>query len=173
MNARLRAGLLLAPAAGLLALAACAGDATGPRPGAPSRDYTPTAPEDSVISGYGNPGTGGLEYTCFEYEPETGTEYVATPDTTPSRYELQCTSTTPLPPPPPPAMPAGPGMLVAPVPLEPAESDSVVGGYGTPPTGGLDYTCFEYDPATSTEYVVSDDPECRTKELQYESTRNP
>jgi hypothetical protein len=34
-----------------------------------------------VQSGYGSGSTGGLEYETFEYEPETGTEYVATPDT--------------------------------------------------------------------------------------------
>ena len=91
MDARLRAGLLAAPAAGLLALAACAGDATVPDPGAPRLSYYPAAESDSVISGYGNPGTGGLEYSCFEYEPETGTEYVVSDDPKCASKELQPT----------------------------------------------------------------------------------
>ncbi|HEU0054607.1 MAG TPA: hypothetical protein VFQ39_15575, partial [Longimicrobium sp.] len=35
---------------------------------------------DSVSSGYGSESTGGIEYQQFEYDPETGTEYVATAD---------------------------------------------------------------------------------------------
>lgn len=36
-------------------------------------------------------------------------------------------------------------------------TDSVIGGYGCNPTGGLDYPCFEYEPCTGTEYVVCPD----------------
>lgn len=36
-------------------------------------------------------------------------------------------------------------------------TDSVIGGYGCNPTGGLDYQCFEYEPCTGTEYVVCPD----------------
>lgn len=39
-----------------------------------------TAPQDSVTSGYGNESTGGIDYDRFEYDPETGTEPVVTPD---------------------------------------------------------------------------------------------
>ncbi|HEX6040600.1 hypothetical protein [Longimicrobium sp.] len=42
-----------------------------------------TTTTDSVQAGYGNGSTGGIEYDRFEYDPETGTETVATPDTTP------------------------------------------------------------------------------------------
>lgn len=37
-------------------------------------------------------------------------------------------------------------------------SDSVQAGYGTCCTGGIEYQQFEYDPATPTEYVCTDDP---------------
>ena len=37
---------------------------------------------DSVIAGYGNQCTGGIDYQNFEYDPETGTEPVVCPDTT-------------------------------------------------------------------------------------------
>jgi hypothetical protein len=36
-------------------------------------------------------------------------------------------------------------------------TDSVIGGYGCNPTGGLEYQCFEYEPCTGTEYVVCPD----------------
>lgn len=39
----------------------------------------------------------------------------------------------------------------------PAESDSVVAGYGCPATGGLEYENFEYDPETGTEYCATND----------------
>lgn len=49
----------------------------------PAPKPSPTVPQDSVIGGYGSGSTGGLEYDDFEYDPETGTEYVATPDRDP------------------------------------------------------------------------------------------
>ncbi|HEX2205349.1 MAG TPA: hypothetical protein VHG91_18715 [Longimicrobium sp.] len=48
-------------------------------------------------------------------------------------------------------------------PIEP--EDSVCSGYGCEPTGGIGYECFEYDPATQTEYVCTDDPDPREKGL--------
>ena len=57
-------------------------------------------PEDSVQAGYGCCPTGGIEYTEFEYDPATGTEYVATCDTTATSKGLTPTTSEPLPPPP-------------------------------------------------------------------------
>ena len=170
MNARIRAGLLLFPIAAFLAAAACSGDALAPDPAA-LRTTSPITPEDSVYSGYGSGSTGGLEYQCFEYEPETGTEYVATPDSTCSTggLEYESTSTFPTytpPPPPPPSRATGYFPIVG-----PAESDSVQAGYGTESTGGIDYDCFEYDPQTGTETVVTDDPKCAEKVLTPTTTQ--
>lgn len=53
-----------------------------------------------------------------------------------------------------PAAPSAPSLTAAPV----APEDSVCSGYGCPPTGGIEYECFEYDPATQTEYVCTEDP---------------
>jgi hypothetical protein len=90
-----RASAMLASLAAAWLAAACAQDGpTAARPDAPALDVI--APEDSVCSGYGSGSTGGIEYECFEYEPETGTEYVVTPDTN---------VTTPPPPPPAPRQP--------------------------------------------------------------------
>lgn len=33
-----------------------------------------------MISGYGGGSTGGIEYDRFEYDPQAGTEHVATAD---------------------------------------------------------------------------------------------
>ncbi|HEU0014630.1 MAG TPA: hypothetical protein VFQ45_13155 [Longimicrobium sp.] len=89
---------------GALAATACSSESTGVEPAGaaflsaptsptppPPPPPGPTTPEDSVQSGYGSGSTGGIEYQNFEYEPETGTEYVATPDTTPSKQELEPT----------------------------------------------------------------------------------
>ena len=57
--------------------------------------------------------------------------------------------------------PAAPSLTAAPVEPE----DSVCSGYGCPPTGGIGYECFEYDPATQTEYVCTEDPDPREKGL--------
>ncbi|HEX6370697.1 MAG TPA: hypothetical protein VF006_17375 [Longimicrobium sp.] len=82
---------LLASAA--LVFAACSGDVVSPDGTTTTPSFTgSTAESDSVVAGYGCESTGGIEYECFEYDPCTGTEYVACPDTT-----------TPPPPPPPPA----------------------------------------------------------------------
>ena len=95
-------------ATALLLAAACT-DAAPDGPtivGAPSPSIAPffsTAPlpaeEDSVHAGYGGPCTGGLEYEVFEYDPETGTEYIVCSDTAVKRD----TTVKPTPPPPPPA----------------------------------------------------------------------
>lgn len=148
-------------AAALVISAACNGDVTAP--GGPAVGSGPsftaidtTADPDSVIGGYGCEPTGGLDYKCFEYEPCTGTEYVVTPDTTCEKREMETTEprsllaptvtadTTPAPAPAPRASPIVP-------------QDSVIGGYGSGSTGGLEYDDFEYDPETGTEYVTTPD----------------
>jgi len=70
------ASALLAPAG-----ASHLGSPTPPPP-PPPPPPTPIVPEDSVVGGYGSESTGGAEHLPFEYEPEAGTEYVVTPDTT-------------------------------------------------------------------------------------------
>ncbi|HEX6747038.1 MAG TPA: hypothetical protein VF092_07040 [Longimicrobium sp.] len=121
MTARPAAGLLLIPfAAVCLVASACSrdvigsGDALtspaglrgdvssgstaptgGTTSGGTTTGGTTTTTEDSVISGYGSPATGGIEYETFEYDPATGTEYVATPDTPASSKSLTSTETTP------------------------------------------------------------------------------
>ncbi len=95
MNASARrASATLASLAAAWLVAACAQDGlTAARPHAPAfTAVTDTSVTDSVCAGYGSGSTGGIEYECFEYEPETGTEYVVTPDTNVTN-----------PPPPPPA----------------------------------------------------------------------
>jgi len=88
MNTRPAGALLLLPfSVFCLAAAACAADPSGPG-AAPGLRRTAavdsgTTCSDSVAAGYGSCCTGGLEYEEFEYESETGTEYVATCDTTP------------------------------------------------------------------------------------------
>ena len=93
---KLRAPLALAAA---VVAAACAGEAVAPtEPSVRAPSFTATAPpvpEDSVVGGYGSGPTGGIEYTEFEYEPETGTEYVVTPDTTATQKGLTPTTTQP------------------------------------------------------------------------------
>jgi hypothetical protein len=152
--------ILFATAALALA-AACTGDVTAPDASVPSvAPLLSTAPaeEDSVISGYGCPSTGGIDYLPFEYDPETGTEYCVTTDTT--------TAPPPPPPPPPPSTtspapaptsPTTTPTTTPPPPPPPAPQDSVVSGYGNDPTGGIDYKEFEYDPDTRTEYVPTFD----------------
>jgi hypothetical protein len=109
MYARLTPGLALIPfaVACLVAAAACSRDVSGPgNPAVLPSDVRWTAttttctPEDSVQSGYGCCPTGGIEYTEFEYDPATGTEYVATCDTTATSKGLTPTTSEPLPPPP-------------------------------------------------------------------------
>jgi len=109
MYARLTPGLALIPfaVACLVAAAACSRDVSGPgNPAVLPSDVRWTAttatctPEDSVQSGYGCCPTGGIEYTEFEYDPATGTEYVATCDTTATSTGLTPTTTQPTPPPP-------------------------------------------------------------------------
>lgn len=152
----------LLAAAALAVTAACGRDVTAP--GGPSvagpffTAIDTTADPDSVIGGYGCEPTGGLDYRCFEYEPCTGTEYVVTPDTLCEKREMETTEprsllsptvtadTTPAPPP-------------APTPSPIVPQDSVIGGYGSGSTGGLEYDDFEYDPRTGTEYVATPDPD--------------
>jgi hypothetical protein len=97
MNTRPAGALLLLPfSVFCLVAAACSRDVSGPGDAASAgvvRALAAPAPApppppsptcyDSVYTGYGSGSTGGLEYESFEYEPETGTEYVATCDTTP------------------------------------------------------------------------------------------
>ena len=84
-RSRLRAARRGRPAGGLLA------DATAPAApaaaGAPRLvlavgvdTTTKRTCSDSVAAGYGNECTGGICYERFEYDPETGTEYVVTCD---------------------------------------------------------------------------------------------
>jgi hypothetical protein len=90
-----RATAMLASLAAAWLAAACAQDGpTAARPNAPALTaiVDSSISSDSVCAGYGSGSTGGIEYECFEYEPETGTEYVVTPDTN---------ETTPPPPAPP------------------------------------------------------------------------
>lgn len=148
-------------AAALAVTAACSDGVTSPGAQAATGSAfftaidTTTEP-DSVIGGYGCEPTGG--YKCFEYEPCTGTEYVVTPDTICEKRGMQSTEsnllfgptvstdTTPTPPPAP-----------APKPSPIVPQDSVIGGYGSGSTGGLEYQDFEYDPETGTETVVTPD----------------
>lgn len=88
--------LLASAAAAVLLAAACSGDVTAPGSPTIAGDETPeptlspffvvagrdTTGTDSVIGGYGSNPCGGLDYHEFEYEPDTGTEYVVCPDTT-------------------------------------------------------------------------------------------
>ena len=46
--------------------------------------------------------------------------------------------------------------------------DSVIGGYGNPACGGLEYQTFEYDPATGTEYIV-----CKDTTVKRDTTLQP
>lgn len=160
---------ILFAAAALALAAACNGDVTAP--GGPTIAGSPATPsvapllstapaeEDSVIGGYGCPSTGGIDYLPFEYDPETGTEYCATTDTT--------TAPPPPPPPPPPTTSPAPTTTTTsptttttttpPPPPPPTTQDSVVSGYGSDATGGIDYKVFEYDPDTRTEYVPTVD----------------
>lgn len=116
-------------------------------------------PTDSVQGGYGSGSTGGLEYTCFEYDPATQTEYVVTEDPDATSKGLTCTTTSdpemtsPTPPPPP---PPSPSRYVSTTP-PPAPQDSVQSGYGSGSTGGLEYENFEYEPETGTEYEATPD----------------
>lgn len=118
-----------------LAFASCGRDVTAPdaaTPGSPS-SLSPffagaTADTDSVIAGYGCESTGGLDYECFEYDPCTGTEYVVCPDTT-----------TAPPPPPPPPPPAPKPTSPTPTAPTPTTRDSVISGYGSGGTGGIEY----------------------------------
>ena len=163
-----------------VAAAACAGAPTAPEPAAQlpadalfSVDGGLTTTEsDSVVGGYGTTGTGGLEYTCFEYDPATQTEYVVSDDPDAMSKGMICTSTSEpeiaSPPPPPPA-PTGPSKYVAgssgPTPPPPAPEDSVQSGYGSGSTGGIEYEGFEYEPETGTEYVATPDTTGRSTGL--------
>ncbi|HEX8245068.1 MAG TPA: hypothetical protein VF541_16275, partial [Longimicrobium sp.] len=49
---------------------------------------------DSIQSGYGNDAQGGIQYDIFEYDPATGTEYVATSDPEATNKQLQPSSET-------------------------------------------------------------------------------
>ena len=107
MFARPAPGLALLPfaAACLVAAAACSRDVSGPAdPATRPSDVRLTAtetcsPADSVQSGYGCCPTGGIEYTEFEYDPATGTEYVPSCDTTGTQTGLTPTTSEPTPPP--------------------------------------------------------------------------
>jgi hypothetical protein len=112
MFARPAPGLALLPfAAACLLAAACSNDVSGPGdPAARPSDVrlaesTSTCSSDSIQAGYGCCSTGGIEYTEFEYDPATGTEYVATCDTTGTAPTTQPTPTTSTPLPPPPTSP--------------------------------------------------------------------
>ena len=126
------AGLLLIPfAAVCLVAAACSSDLAGPdgerRASARRGTAIPdsgVACSDSVVAGYGNCCTGGLDYTTFEYDPATGTEYVCSDDPAAACKGLvaSCDTTVaspPPPPPPPPAPPAPPTTSPTPVPTSP------------------------------------------------------
>lgn len=110
------AGLLLIPFAAVCVIAAaCSSDLAGPdgdtrgvRPRRTAIEPTTTTCSDSVVAGYGTCCTGGIEYTEFEYDPDTGTETVCREDPEAAckglTYTTTCDSTyTPPPPPPPPA----------------------------------------------------------------------
>lgn len=137
---------------------------------------TDTAVTDSVAPGYGCHATGGLEYECFEYEPCTGTEYVVCPDTTggsndPGYTDSGSTGGTTG------GTSGGTtggtsggtsggstggtsgGTTGGTNGGTTAPQDSVVSGYGSESTGGIDYDRFEYDPETGTEPVVTSDPD--------------
>lgn len=121
------AGLLLIPLAAVcLVAAACSGDLAGPdgerRASARRGTATPdsgAACSDSVVAGYGNCCTGGLDYTTFEYDPATGTEYVCTEDrdTTCTGLVATCDTTFAPPPPPPPPPPAPTTTTTSPTPV--------------------------------------------------------
>lgn len=123
------AGLLLIPfAAVCLVAAACSSDLAGPdgerRASARRGTATPdsgAACSDSVVAGYGTCCTGGLEYTEFEYDPATGTEYVCSddPDAACKGLTATCDTTYSPPPPPPPAPPAPAPTSPTPVPTSP------------------------------------------------------
>jgi hypothetical protein len=109
MFARPAPGLGLLPFAAACLLAAACSDVSGPTDPAarPSdvRRLTATepltcSPADSIQAGYGCCSTGGIEYTEFEYDPATGTEYVPTCDKTGVEKGLTPTTSEPLPPPP-------------------------------------------------------------------------
>jgi hypothetical protein len=183
--------LASAAAAVVLAAAACSSDATAPEApaavSAPQSSLVPlslsasaavdTSSTDSIAPGYGTNPCGGLEYQHFEYDPETGTEYIVCSDTTAAKKELEPTPTDP---PPPPATSPAPTPAPAPAPApaptsgdtvpkdsiitgypgpapQPTEPDSVQSGYGSGSTGGLEYDRFEYEPETGTEYVATPD----------------
>lgn len=71
--------------------------APAPTPAPAPAPTTTTCPvsSDSVVAGYGSCSTGGIEYQNFEYEPETGTEYVVTPDTACAEKGMTSTSSDP------------------------------------------------------------------------------
>jgi len=54
----------------------------------------PATSADSVQAGYGDEARGGIDYDVFEYDPETGTEYVATSDPAATSKSLQPSSET-------------------------------------------------------------------------------
>ncbi|WP_325310628.1 multicopper oxidase domain-containing protein [Longimicrobium sp.] len=75
-------------------------DATSPtspataQPGTSTMNATAIATSsDSVQAGYGNDAQGGIQYDIFEYDPDTGTEYVATSDPNAPSKALQPSST--------------------------------------------------------------------------------
>lgn len=142
--------LLLASAAtAVLVAAACSGDVAAPAASGitgvaaviPFYSTTgDTADTDSVVAGYGNEPCGHLD---FEYEPDTGTEYVVCPDTAPapaaaprsllvtgatstgSTTSSDSTGSTS-------GGSTGSGGSTTP-------QDSVQSGYGSGSTGGIDY----------------------------------
>lgn len=89
--------------------------------------------------GYGSNPCGGLDYQEFEYDPDTGTEYVVCPDST-GRAPAWIRSRGPRRPPKSTSPTSGS-----------TTTDSVTSGYGSGSTGGI-----EYDPETGTEPVVRD-----------------
>ena len=175
-------GPILLASLALLSIAGCGRDATAPlapaaRVAAAGGLFTEIIPpaEDSVAPGYGGP-CGGIEYERFEYDPATGTEYVVCADTTAdtTTWRSDCpalepgeaarpTCPTPPPPPPPTTQPAPTTTTPSqPAPTPPPPSpivpqDSVESGYGSDPTGGIEYRDFEYEPDTGTEYVATPD----------------
>lgn len=103
--------LLMLPFAALCIVAACSGDLAGPdgegrsvRPRRTAIDTT-VACSDSVVAGYGNCCTGGIDYEVFEYDPLPGTEYVCSEDPATTCPGMTSTTCEPeyTPPPPPPA----------------------------------------------------------------------
>lgn len=108
--------LLASAAVAVLVAAACSRDADAPA-GPTIAGVAPspvaglfltsavpdTTDRDSVIGGYGSNPCGGLDYVGFEYEPETGTEYVVCADSTGATRRMVATGDTTPPPPPAPA----------------------------------------------------------------------